>query len=145
MHETHLFMCWFKGTKINFHHIQSFQRGSWSSATHERIFHLIYILYKSICIQILCDNKGSACIVTALSFCIDTVLDVVKLCGFIQGLFSSIIVNSLLIRKSDKERLLMLCIMIACCEHFTNFVGSMQFFFCVQIIKLLFHYIYLFC
>lgn len=108
-------------------------------------FILYNILYKSICIQILCDNKGSACIVTALSFCIDTVLDVVKLCGFIQGLFSSIIVNSLLIRKSDKERLLMLCIMIACCEHFTNFVGSMQIFFCVQIIKLLFHYIFFFC
>lgn len=103
-----------------------------------------FILY-IYCIQILCDNKGSACIVTALSFCIDTVLDVVKLCGFIQGLFSSIIVNSLLIRKSDKERLLMLCIMIACCEHFTNFVGSMQIFFCVQIIKLLFHYIFFFC
>lgn len=90
---------------------------------------ILYIYYINLYVQILCDNKGSACIVTALSFCIDTVLDVVKLCGFIQGLFSSIIVNSLLIRKSDKERLLMLCIMIACCEHFTNFVGSMQIFF----------------
>lgn len=30
---------------------------------------ILYILYKFICIQFLCDNKGSACIVTALSYC----------------------------------------------------------------------------
>lgn len=30
---------------------------------------ILYILYKFICIQFLCDNSGSACIVTALSYC----------------------------------------------------------------------------
>lgn len=30
---------------------------------------ILYILYKFICIQFLCDNNGSACIVTALSYC----------------------------------------------------------------------------
>lgn len=30
---------------------------------------ILYILYKFICIQFLCDNKGSACIGTALSYC----------------------------------------------------------------------------